>query len=97
MVTLASACVMQGRIDDGLRWYRAATEADPNNHLAWYGLGLLHINAGALREAVQDLARVTQLNPEYVDGHRLLAAAYERLGDTRRAAEEQRLAEAFSS
>ena len=97
MVTLASACVMQGRIDDGLRWYRAATEADPNNHLAWYGLGLLHINAGALREAVQDLTHVTELSPEYVDGHRMLAAAYERLGETRRAAEEQRLAEAFSS
>jgi tetratricopeptide (TPR) repeat protein len=96
MVTLASASVMQGRIDDGLRWYRAATEADPNNHLAWYGLGLLHFNAGALPESVQDLLRVTELNPEYVDGHRLLAAAYERLGDSARAAEERRLADAFS-
>jgi tetratricopeptide (TPR) repeat protein len=97
MVTLASACVMQGRTDDGLRWYRAATEADPHNHLAWYGLALLRFNAGALRESVQNLMRVTELNPEYVDGHRLLAAAYERLGDGRRAAEEQRLAEAFAS
>jgi Flp pilus assembly protein TadD len=97
MVTLASACVMQGRIDDGLRWYREATEADPHNHLAWYGMGLLRFNAGALRESVQDLTRVTELNPEYVEGHRLLAAAYERLGETQRAAEERRLAEAFSS
>ena len=97
MVTLASASVMLGRTEEGLRWYRAATEADPHNHLAWYGLALLRFNAGAFRESIQDLTRVTELNPEYVDGHRLLAAAYDRLGETRRAAEEQRLAEAFQS
>jgi tetratricopeptide (TPR) repeat protein len=96
MVTLASAYAMQGRTDDGLRWYRTATEVDPHNHLAWYGLALLRYNAGALRESAEDLTRVTELNPEFVDGHRSLAAVYERLGETGRAAEERRLADAFA-
>jgi len=87
--------VLQGRPDEGLRWYRAAADADPQNHLAHYGLALQHFNAGALRESVQDLRRATDLNPEFVDGHRMLAAVYERLGEAHLAADEQHLADAF--
>jgi tetratricopeptide (TPR) repeat protein len=97
MVSLASAYVLQGRPDEGLRWYRAATAADPNEHLAYYGIALQRLNAGALRESVQDLRRVTELEPEFVDGHRTLATVYERLGEQHLAAEQQGLADAFQN
>jgi tetratricopeptide (TPR) repeat protein len=97
MVSLASAYVLQGRPDEALRWYRAAADADPQNHLAHYGIALQRFNAGALRESVQDLRRATDLNPQFVDGHRMLAAVYARLGEPRLAAEEQHLADVFQN
>ena len=97
MVTLASAYVTQGRNDEGLRLYRAAVEADPQSQLAHVGLAMLRFREGALREGIEDCTRAVALNPEYVDGYRMMASAYERLGDARLAAEQQRLAEAFQN
>jgi tetratricopeptide (TPR) repeat protein len=97
MVTLASAWILQRRNDEGLRWYRAAVDADPHNHLAYYGLALQRLNAGALREGAADLRRAVELSPEFVDGHRLLARVYEQLGEAHLAAAEEKLADAFQN
>jgi Tfp pilus assembly protein PilF len=72
-------------------------DADPHNHLAYYGLALQRLNAGALREGAADLRRAVELSPEFVDGHRLLARVYEQLGEAHLAAAEEKLADAFQN
>ena len=72
-------------------------DADPHNQLAYYCLALQRLNAGALRESAAELRRAVELNPESVNGHRMLARVYEQLGEARLAADEEKLAEAFQN
>jgi tetratricopeptide (TPR) repeat protein len=95
MVNLAGAHAMQGRRAEALRLYTEAVEADPNNYLAHAGLGMQQLRDGQLQEGITHLIRAVELEPEYVDGYRTIAAAYERLHESARAAEYLRLASAF--
>lgn len=97
MVNLAGARAMQGQGAEAVRLYRAGVEADPNNHLAHVGLGVQQFRDGDLREGIAHLERAVELEPEYVAGYRMIAAAYERLNEPARATEYQRLANAFQN
>jgi cytochrome c-type biogenesis protein CcmH/NrfG len=51
-------------MDDGARVaLQRATDLDPNNDRAWYGLGMLHARHGRHREAAAALTEAGRLQP----------------------------------
>ena len=50
-----AASAVTNSVAEGLKWYREATDIDPDNMAGWVGLGDAAVAAGTLKEASRDL------------------------------------------
>lgn len=76
MTYVSSASPMQG-----IQMLREVLEADANNELAIYNLGLLSMQSGQYDRAVERFEKLTQLNPENLQAQFLLGVSYFEAGN----------------
>lgn len=86
------------RLDESLDHLKRAGRLRPKDVRVLYGLGALHLAAGRIDEAEQELEALVEEVPEYSQGHVLLATVYYRqkkkeLGDREQAIAERQRAE----
>lgn len=89
-----NAALTTGDRDRAEGLYRAAVSTDGSDAWSMNNLGLLLIRRGRYREALGPLARAAELRPERAEIRNNLAAALERTGRPRLAAEHYRAAAA---
>lgn len=65
----------------GIQMLREVLEADANNEMAIYNLGLLSMQSGQYGRAVERFEKLTQLNPENLQAQFLLGVSYFEAGD----------------
>jgi tetratricopeptide (TPR) repeat protein len=88
-LTLAEACLQQGRLDEAEREFRQVLAGDPGNARAHLGLGRLVCERGNPRDALAHLEQSAS-NPATQKSSRvLLAQAHQQLGDTAAAGRER--------
>jgi len=71
----ASSAAYFGRLNEALELAHRAVEVDPFDALSRYRVGWVEYHMGALDEAISDLKRAFELNPN-APGHGLLAEIY---------------------
>jgi tetratricopeptide (TPR) repeat protein len=76
MTFLSSQSPMQG-----ITMLREVLEADPNNELALFNLGMLSIQSRQFELAVDRLSTLVRINPNHTQGHLLLGIALMNVGD----------------
>jgi tetratricopeptide (TPR) repeat protein len=81
-----------GEPERALELYDRAISLDPENTMAAFGLGRLHLAQGDAQQALEWLVRAERLESEAGAIHASLARAYRRLGDQEKARQEARLA-----
>jgi tetratricopeptide (TPR) repeat protein len=72
----------------GIAMLREVLQADPQNELALFNMGMLSIQSGQNDKAVERLERLVKLNPSHIQGQLLLGIAKLNLGDKRGAKEQ---------
>ena len=80
---------VEGRIDEAVAGYRAATEADPELAIAWNGLAMALEKRGDLDGAIAAAERLIALEPDDVLAHTSLSRFYQQKGMIPEAEEEQ--------
>ena len=69
-------------INDAVTAYTIALNKDPNFYLAWYGRAYCYfIGENRMEEAIRDLQKTLELNPNYAPAHFTLGSIYEQSGD----------------
>jgi len=84
LVNLGTIYYRQRKFAEAERYYRAATEADPDYALAQFNLGNLYDEQNRMKQAHEHYTAALRLNPNYADAHFNLALLYERSGDNLR-------------
>jgi serine/threonine-protein kinase len=82
---LATALASRGDVDAAIEAGRAAIAIRPRAWPNHYALGFIYYNAGRYAEAIAELRRVTELEPEGARGYLLLGAAFHKRGDLQQA------------
>ena len=78
-----------GQIEDAIRTYTLAIEADDTYERAFYNLGLAYYANGEMALAGQSFSKAVELNPAYTDArYNLALVSHYNLGDTPRALSE---------
>ncbi len=70
----------QGQLALVAQQAEALTKDYPNNFVIWSFMGGANLGIGQAAKAVQAFNRVTQLNPNYPEGHNNLGSALQKLG-----------------
>jgi tetratricopeptide (TPR) repeat protein len=83
MTYLGTSSPMQG-----ITMLREVLQADPENELALFNLGMLSIQSGQNDKAIDRLERLVKINPGHIQGHLLLGIAKMNLGDKQGAKEQ---------
>jgi tetratricopeptide (TPR) repeat protein len=78
---LGNAYHRRGELDLAEREYRAALEADPSSHTAFYNLGNLALDRGRLDEAERLYRRTLALQPDSAEAAYNLGVVAHRRGD----------------
>lgn len=73
--------------------FRAATERDPGDALAWHGLGMTEMKLGRLPRAAAHLQHAIKLQPRMHDAYYALGQVYRAAGDLDKAKEAFAMAE----
>ncbi len=75
-------CLSEGDIEGARAALEAAEEmAGSDDPDVGYGRALILLETGGVNEAVSELKRVIEMDPEFADAHHLLGLAFEELGD----------------
>jgi len=69
-----------GEYQKAISSYKQALEIDPNNALAWYGLGLCCAKQENYEKAAKCYEKVIQQKPDHIEAHAYLISVYEQLG-----------------
>ncbi len=77
-----------GRLDERLEMLKILARLEPDNHIVWSMSGSTHLALGNLHQAMLDLQRYVELEPESANGHHVLGDAYRAQGELDLAAEE---------
>ncbi|NNF98611.1 MAG: tetratricopeptide repeat protein [Desulfobacteraceae bacterium] len=72
---------MEGKYQDALQFYQDATEINPNDAMAWHGLGYCYNGMGQNEEAMKTYERAVVENPSDPGLHFSLARVYDDLGN----------------
>ena len=56
----------RGQLQDALTHFHAALEKDPNNYLTLYRRATVYLAQGRARAALEDLNKVLQIQPEFI-------------------------------
>jgi len=73
---LGLAWRQEGRLDEGIRWMRAAVSAKPVFFGAWYNLADTLVARGDLEEAESCYRRAIDINPAFAEAHNNLGNLY---------------------
>jgi adenylate cyclase len=80
-VSLASALMSAGRPEEGLAAIRKAIRRNPRHPFQYLRLlGQAYFLLGRYQEAIPELQKVVEANPEFLTGHLWLAATYSQAG-----------------
>ncbi len=82
---LGRSNIQQGNIEDGIEYLSKALELDPNYINALFARAQVYYDIDRIDDALVDMQRVVQLDPEWADA-RLLLAHYSNLGGEYRSA-----------
>ena len=93
---LALAYEAEGRIDEAIVEYAAATALDPDYAHGHYNLGVMYSALNRTDDAVRELLRTIELEPDNYRAHNNLGVAYEKQGRLAAAEREYRLAVRFN-
>jgi predicted Zn-dependent protease with MMP-like domain len=75
-------CLLEGDLEGAREALGAAAEmAGPDDPDVGYGRALIAMETGNLEEAVSELRRVLEIDPDFADAHHTLGMALEELGD----------------
>jgi predicted Zn-dependent protease with MMP-like domain len=75
-------CLSEGDVEGAREALEAAEEmAGPDDPDVGYGRSLILLETGEVNEAVSELKRVLEIDPEFADAHHTLGLALEELGD----------------
>jgi tetratricopeptide (TPR) repeat protein len=94
---LGSALKAQGRYDEALDHLRAAAARYPRDRVVLNQLGRILFLKRRHREAIAELQKVLEIDPEDLPAHYNLMLAWQGLGDGERARQEQALYERFKA
>ncbi len=83
---LAKVLELAGKPDQMKQWLQRAVAANPGYGLAWYELGRVALDHGALEDALTAFLRTSALMPDDADAQRNLGRVALRLGDWDKAA-----------
>lgn len=72
----------KGKYDTAKQYFQDALQINPVDSDAWYQLGQIQRQAGALEEAIQSFDRSVRLVPDFVEAYRAMATTYHTLGQT---------------
>ena len=72
----------------GIGQLRAVLSEDPKNELALFNMGMLAIQSGQNKKAIDWLKQLSDVNPKHVQGQMLLGVAYMNDGQTKEAREQ---------
>ena len=89
---LAYTYRLQGDYPRAIKTYKRAAALDPANSARWEHLAVCQCLAGRYRDGAVSAKRALRINPSSVAARRQLGLAYAALGDSRRAAEQFRVA-----
>jgi len=78
---------IQGENKKALQYYKEATEEDPNDPTAWYGLGYCYAGLDKPVEAIRAYKQAIRKNPKDAFAHFNLAHYYDRIGRNEEAIE----------
>ena len=84
---LARIDLVEGRLESAVRRFRSIPQADPVRDELYY-LGVGYYKQERYQQAAEALDRAAAENPRDSRVHQLLARAYQKLGETRRAEQE---------
>ena len=72
----------KNNINEAVTAYTIALNKDPDFYLAWYGRAYCYfIGEGRMDEAIRDLQKTLEINPNYAPAHFTLGSIYEQSGD----------------
>jgi tetratricopeptide (TPR) repeat protein len=74
---------IQGETKKALQYYREATEKDPTDPMAWYGLGYCYVGLDRAEEALEAYKQAVRNNPQDATAHFNLALFYDQAGRNR--------------
>ena len=60
------ALVEAGQFDEAETRFQSLVQKNPGDANAWFGLGYIAEKRGRLQDAIQDYARASQLDPNFV-------------------------------
>lgn len=63
---LGKEMMAKGQLQDALTHFHAALEGDPNNYLTLYRRATVYLAQGRARAALEDLNRVLELQPDFI-------------------------------
>ncbi len=78
-VKLADLLLRTGQPREAESLYSKVLEADPENAIAWYGLGRIHASRDETAKAAEAFEKAIQIYPRYGQAHYALALAYRKL------------------
>lgn len=78
--TLAACCTRRGKLDEAEVHYRKALEAAPDDHVAWFNLGVLLQGQGKRKAALSAYQRALAEDPASIETHVQIAKLFEQLG-----------------
>ncbi len=67
---------VQGEYEEALTYFQKATEANPEDPVAWYGLGSCYVGLDQPDQATEAFRRPVAANPESAEAHFILAMYY---------------------
>ncbi len=86
LVALGTVAGISNDLSRSARFLNEAVQADPNNSMAWTGLGNLAWMRGQLQESIPMYERALALRPQNYEAAMNLASVYEQSGQSERAA-----------
>ena len=82
------AAARRGKLDNAIRWFRAALAANEAYAPAWYNLGVALMSRGDLNEALQAFGMAIHIEPNYVDARNNAAVILAQAGYLKEAREQ---------
>ena len=71
---------ISGEYNEALHYYKKATEEDPNDPRAWFGLGYCYAGLDKPTDAISAYKQAIKTNPEDAPAHHNLANYYNKIG-----------------
>lgn len=76
---------IQGEYQEALTFFKKAAEANPDDPIAWYGLGSCYVGLGQTEDAIKAYKQPIAVNPDNASAHFVLAMYYKAIEQFQRA------------